>query len=236
VLAYLAGQYKNCRINIDLTGGIGTAVMQSFDDLRVRMRSELYQNEIRMSAEREIARKLATDPTRPKRPENAPAYAFDFDDFLSAATWHMYRRIDSPGPGFQYNTVVSQRIKFHTMNILRDSFVVGLLEIRSIPLLEEMLNVVQDTTKIDIGASAPGRLRDDRTFAMALANSTWLENLRGGLISQGVTYGGSLLKESGQLSPIADNLNRRIMSIMQAADQMMDAPPPRTFFEHRGLL
>jgi hypothetical protein len=235
VLSYLAGQYKNCRINIDLTGGIGSAVMQSFDDLRVRMRSDLYQAEIRLAAEREIARKQEMDPTRPRRSENAPPSNFDFDDFLSAATWHLYRRIDSPGPGYQYNTVVSQRIKYHTMNILRDSFVTGLLEIRSIPLLEEMLNVVQDNTKIDIGASAPGRLRDDRTFAMALANSTWLENLRGGLISNGLTWQGSLLKESGRISHIADTLNRRVMNIMQAADQQMDAPPPRTFFEQRGL-
>jgi hypothetical protein len=209
--------------------------MQSFDDLRVRMRSELYQNEIRASAERDMARKLEADPTRPKKPENARPDQFDFDDFLSAATWHMYRRIDSPGPGYQYNTVVSQRIKYHTMNILRDSFVTGLLEIRSIPLLEEMLNVVQDNTKIDIGASAPGRLRDDRTFALALANSTWLENMRGGLVAQGVTWGGSLLKESGQMSATADLLNRRVMSIMQAADQMMDAPPALTFMEARGL-
>jgi hypothetical protein len=236
VLAYLAGQYRNCRINIDLTGGIGSAIMQSFDDLRVRMRSELYQAEIRLAAERDIAQKLEADPTRPPRPEHAPPGQFEFDDFLSASSWHMYRRIDSPGPGYQYNTIVSQRIKFHTMNMLRDSWVSGLLEIRSIPLLEEMRNVVQDMTKIDIGASAPGRLRDDRTFALALCNSTWLENMRGGLISQGVTWGGSMMKESGRISPIADQLNRRIMSIMQAADQMMDAPPPMTFFESRGLL
>ena len=236
ILAYLAGQYKNCRINIDLTGGIGTAVMQSFDDLRTRMRSELYQTEIRQAAEREIQRKREDDPSRPKRSENAPPSNFDFDDFLGAASWYLYRRIDSPGPGYQYNTVVSQRIKYHTMNILRDAFVTGLLEIRSIPLLEEMADVVDDHSKIDIGASAPGRLRDDRTFALALANSTWVENVRGGLIAQGITYQSARAKESGELSPIADALNRRIYNIMVAADQEMDAPPPRTFMEERGLL
>jgi len=236
ILAYLAGQYKNCRINIDLTGGIGTAVMQSFDDLRTRMRSELYQTEIRQAAEREIQRKREDDPSRPKRSENAPPSNFDFDDFLGAASWYLYRRIDSPGPGYQYNTVVSQRIKYHTMNILRDAFVTGLLEIRSIPLLEEMADVVDDHSKIDIGASAPGRLRDDRTFALALANSTWVENVRGGLIAQGITYQSARAKESGELSPIADALNRRIYNIMVAADQEMDAPPPRTFMEKRGLL
>ena len=49
------------------------------------------------------------------------------------------------------------------MNGLRDSWVTNLLEIRSIPLLDEMTHVVQ--TRGDIGASAPGRYRDDRTFA-----------------------------------------------------------------------
>ena len=119
------------------------------------------------------------------------------------------------------------------MNGLRDSWVTNLLEIRSIPLLDEMSNVVQ--TRGDIGASAPGRQRDDRTFAMALANWTWLDNLRGGLISQGLTWDGAKKKESGQISPLADQLNRRVFSILRAADEMSDLPPPRTYYEQRGL-
>ena len=79
------------------------------------------------------------------------------------------------------------------MNVLRDSWVTNLLETRSVPILDEMTNVVQ--TRGDIGASAPGRQRDDRTFAMALANWTWVENLRGGLISQGITWDGAERKK-----------------------------------------
>jgi hypothetical protein len=158
---------------------------------------------------------------------------WEFDDFLPAANWYLYRRIDSPGPGFQYNTKLGVDLKFKICNMIRDSWVTNLLEIRYIPLLDEMSNVVQ--TRGDIGASAPGRQRDDRTFAMALANQTWVENLRGGLISQGITWDGAVKKERGLISPVADQLNRRVFSILRAADEMMDLPPPKTFFEARGL-
>ena len=59
VAAYLAGQYQNNYINIDLTGGIGMAMMQAYDDLRSRMRSEEYQNMIRKVAEAEIGENCA---------------------------------------------------------------------------------------------------------------------------------------------------------------------------------
>ena len=234
VTAYLAGQYKNCRINIDLTGGVGGAVAQAFEDLRRNMRSDMYQKIISDAAVAEMERKQREDPDRPMKPQGmGVAPTLDFDDFLTAANWYLYRRIDSPGPGYQYHTKMSYNLKRTTMNILRDSWVSGLLEIRSVPLLDEMVNVVQ--TDLDIGASAPGKLRDDRTFAMALANSTWVENLRPGLVMQGITWDSSRAKEQGLLSPTADKLNKMVFNIMRAADEMRDLPPPRTFFEMRGL-
>jgi hypothetical protein len=236
VTAYLAGQYQNCRINIDLTGGIGSAVMQAFEDLRARMRSDMYQEEVRKFAEKQMAenaaRREAETGERPGIGHNSGP-KWEFDDFLPAANWYLYRRIDSDGPGYMKNTKLGTDLKFKLMNMTRDSWVTNLLEIRSIPLLDEMEDVVQ--TRGDIGASAPGRKRDDRTFAMALANQTWIENLRGGLISQGITWEGARLKESGELSPLADQLNRRVYSILKAFDEASDLPPPRTFFEQRGL-
>ncbi len=204
VTAYLAGQYPNCRINIDLTGGIGSAVMQAFQDLRDRMRSEMYQGKVG-----------------------------EFEDFLAASNWYLYRRIDSPGPGYMYNTKLGKDLKYQMMNILRDSWITNLIEIRSLQLLDEMCHVVQDRS--DIGAAAPGRLRDDRTFAMALAVWTWVQNMRGGLIAQGLTWAGSKAKESGEISPVAAQLNRRVWSIMKAADEAPELPPPMTFYEMRGL-
>jgi len=99
------------------------------------------------------------------------------------------------------------------------------------------MTVVRQTTH-DIGASAPGRQRDDRTFATALCNMTWVENLRAGLMAQGITWEGSKAKESGAISPVADTLNRRVWSIMRRIqdEEEADLPPPRTFFEARGLV
>ena len=238
VTAYLAGQYANCQINIDMTGGIGIAVMQAFEDLRSRMRSDMYGDKMKAAIalariERDAKREAEGLPPLRDLPTNGFGGNFAFDDFLSSANWYLYRRVDSPGPGFMYNTVMSYKLKFHMMNALRDSWVTNLLEIRSVPLLDEMATVVQ--TRSDIGASAPGRERDDRTFAMALANMTWIENLRGGLIAQGVTWEGSKAKEAGSISPVAETLNRRIYSILRAADEDRDAPPPLTFFEQRGF-
>lgn len=206
VTAYMAGQYQNCRINIDLTGGVGAAVMQEFDGLRQRMRTEMYQGK---------------------------AGGFG-EDFLASANWYLYRRVDSPGPGFMYVTKLGRDLKWKTMNMLRDSFVMEHLEIRSVQLLDEMVNVIQD--KIDIGAAAPGRQRDDRTFSMALANTTWVENLRPGLIAQGITWEGSKNLESGRISPAAELLNRKVYSLIRLHEEMKDAPPPKTFFEARGLV
>lgn len=235
VTAFLAGQYQNCRINIDLTGGIGSAVMQAFDDLRARMRSEMYQSEIRRLAEEQIAARRMRQEEAGEAPgighNHGPKW--EFEDFLPAANWHLYRRIDSPGPGYMYCTKLGVDLKYKMMNGLRDSWVTNLLEIRSIPLLDEMTHVVQ--TRGDIGASAPGRYRDDRTFGMALANWTWMDNIRGGLISQGLTWDGARKKASGELSPLADQLNRRVFSILRAADEAMDLPPPKTYWEARGL-
>ena len=204
VTAYLAGQYQNCRINIDLTGGIGTAVMQAFEDLRNRMRSELYQSKVG-----------------------------EFEDFLTAANWHLYRRIDSPGPGYMYCTKLGRDLKWKMMNVYRDSWVTNALEIRSLALLGEMSNIVQ--ARGDIGASAPGRQRDDRAFALALCNWTWVENVRPMMIAQGITWENSKKKEGGVISPIADQLNRRVWSIMRAADEADEAPAPQTFYQSRGL-
>lgn len=238
VTAYLAGQYANCYVNIDMTGGIGIAVMQAFQDLRDRLRSDMYGEKMRaaMAAakiERNAKRAAEGLPEIKDPPSNGFGGNFDFEDFLSSSNWYMHRKIDSPGPGYVYNSVINGKIKWKVMNDLRDSWVTNLLEIRSVPLLDEMANVVQ--TRSDIGASAPGRERDDRTFALALANETWVENLRSGLIAQGVTWEGSKAKETGTISPVAETLNRRIYSILRAADEDRDAPPPLTFFQQRGL-
>lgn len=206
VLAYLAGRYYPNMVNIDLAGGPGAMVMQEFGNLRERLRSDMYQ-------------KLA-----PKTPE----------DFLSNSSWYLYRRVDSPGPGFMYGTKTSHDIKFRMMNGFRDAFVTNLLEIRSIPLLKEMLNVRQ--VGPDIGAAAQGRDKDDRTFATALAQMTWSEHFRPWMITQGITWEGSIAQEEGRASGVSVKLNQMVHNLFMTAEQDALLPPPRSFLDARGLI
>jgi hypothetical protein len=126
ILAHLAGAYKDCIVNLELTGP-GRAVMVEFDGLRDRLRAEMYQKQVE---ERK------------------------FDDFLSNARWYMYNRPDTMGAGFMWNTDMNFKTKWQTMNQLRDNYHMSLLAIKSAPLLEEMLIVTQEGN--DIGAPGRG--------------------------------------------------------------------------------
>lgn len=207
VLAYLAAAYADCRVNIDMQGGPGQVVKQEFNHLRERMTSELYA------------------PIVKDKPL--------LEDFCAMASSYIYRKPDSPGKGYMFDTVTTQTIKFKMMNIIRDCHCTDLLEIRSIPLLDEMRGIRQDGP--DIGAAAQGRDKDDRVFAAALATITWVENLRSGLIAQGRTWESSKRDDAGLITPIERQLNKRIYDILRGEDEIMNAPPPRTYLEDRGL-
>ena len=73
VLAYVAGIYRNCRINVDVTGGYGVAIMNELDNLRIKMRTEMFA---------------------------AMTGGADWEDFLSSASWYLYHRPDSMGAGY----------------------------------------------------------------------------------------------------------------------------------------
>ena len=122
VLAYLASIYKNCIVNIELTGGPGHAVFRELDTMRQAMRAEMN-------------RKLTADR--------------DWGDFLSNAQYYMWHRPDSMGAGYAYHTDMSSKIKFNVYNQFRDSLMIGAMVPRSAPLLEEMTRVVQEGSTIE---------------------------------------------------------------------------------------
>ena len=159
VLAHLAGAYKNCLINIELTGGPGMAVMTEFDHLKDRLRSDMYRET-----------KLRKD--------------FAWDDFLSTARWYLYHKPDSLGAGYAKGWISSHDAKWRMLCSFKDSHTSGMLVSRSVGLVEEMLTVVQDGSEI----GAPGRAHDDRVFAAGLANLAWVEWSRPGMIAQGLSY------------------------------------------------
>lgn len=195
VLAHLAGAYRDCIVNLELTGP-GRAVMVEFEGLRERLRADMYEKQMEERG---------------------------WDDFLSNARWYMYHRPDTMGAGFMYNTEMNFKVKFEMLNQDRDSYSMGLFDIRSAHLLEEMLIVTQEGTDI----SAPGRGKDDRVFARALAHSAWLKWVRPRMISEGMTYAMVQAAESGEVNKgqiiidrIVQNFFRRQEEMAEAADEV----------------
>lgn len=206
VLAFLAGTYRNCIVNVEVTGGAGRAVLREFDSLRERMRSELYQTTVQN---------------------------YGWDDFLQNARWYIYNRPDSYGGGGNLKAFDSNgNNKFYMCNSARDSYATNLLQINSAPLIEEMLTVVQDGFSI----GAPGRAKDDRVFALMLANLSWTEHVRPRLVSEGYTYDMVTRQESGETSPvnaIVDNLVTNFFKTAEERQQDTDHRPQ--WMVDRGL-
>ncbi len=210
VLAYLAGVYQNCRINVDVTGGYGTAIMNELDQLRSRMRSEMYMH--------------LTNKT-------------SWEEFLSSASWYLYHRPDSMGAGYAKGAVWTTKYKWHAVNSYRDSYACGMLIVNSKHLLEEMGNVVRDG--LDVGASiaAKGRQKDDRVFAAVLAEIAWKEWIRPMLIQMNYTYD-SINKEetAGKADKSADftkNIVYNFFKRREEASQEFDERPQ--YLVDRGL-
>jgi hypothetical protein len=127
VLAYLAGAYKNCMINLEITGGYGQTVMTELDNIRQQLRSELYSDRV---AERK------------------------WTDMMELARWYLYHKPDNPGAGYVYNWNSTFDAKNRMLSGFRDAHVTLALVIRSVPLLHEMAIVVQDGGTVGAPAKA----------------------------------------------------------------------------------
>jgi hypothetical protein len=121
VLAYLAGAYRNCMINLEITGGYGQTVMTELENIRNQLRAEIY---------------------------NEKVTALNWGDFLTTARWYLYHKPDSPGAGYVYNWNSTFDAKNRMLSGYRDAHVTDILHIRSLALLDEMSIVVQDGSEI----------------------------------------------------------------------------------------
>jgi hypothetical protein len=117
VLAFLGGAYKNCMINLEITGGFGHTVMTELDNIRNQLRAEVFNQK---TAER------------------------GWQDFLVTARWYLYHKPDSPGAGYVYNWNSTFDAKNRMLSGMRDAHVTDVLLIKSLHLLDEMAIVVQD--------------------------------------------------------------------------------------------
>lgn len=162
VLAYLAGAYRNCHINIEISGGGGLAVIAEFKSLRNQLQSRLFDD------------------------ANTQRREADWSDMLANARWFMYRKYNDVMAGSnttQFNTTREQ--KWALLNQLRDSRNKDELDINSRPLVDEMIVIVQDADK---KLGAPPGAHDDRVMASALANRTWVDMQRPQLIQSNATF------------------------------------------------
>jgi hypothetical protein len=206
VLAYLAGAYRNCLVNLEINGP-GGAVMREFDNVKMLMRTELY------------ARKVQD---------------LDWEDFLDMARWYIYNRPDSMGRGFMLNFETQWKSKTVLMNQYRDLFTSDVLFIRSKPLLLEMANVTQD--KDDIAPKAGGRLKDDRVLAASLAAKAYIDWIRGPLIQEGATYDIITAAEQGELSVTQQMVKRIVFDFWRGQEERAQAPETPTWLHDRGFI
>lgn len=205
VLAHLAGAYKNCMVVLELSGGPGRAVMTEFNHLRDRLKADMYAKDV------------------------AP---FGWEDFLSTARWYIYHRPDSMGSsGYVWNWETTWRNKFEIMSQLRDSYHSGLMIVNSVPLLEEMLVIVQDGSEI----GAPNNGHDDRVMSTAFANRGWIEWIRPALIAQNYTYARITAEEQGKANSMHATVDRIVYSYFQTAEERSKAEPEPTYLSERGL-
>lgn len=214
ILAHLAGAYRNCVINMDLQGGPGRVMMLELDQLRVQLRAEVYNEHIANST---------------------------WEDALDNARWYLYHRPDSMGAGYAYNFVTGGNNKWEIMNQLRDSYSTRVLLINSMPLVEELLEVVQEGYYIGAAGmegkvGAPGRGKDDRVFAAALANRAWLNWFRVPMTNEGMTYARITAAEQGQPESITPVLDRIVGNFFKRQEELagMAAEPPQ-WLRDRGL-
>lgn len=159
-----------------------------------------------------------------------------WDNFLYHARHYLYRKSDSFSGGHVKSFDTNGRTKFEIMNQLRDSHSTGILLINSGPLCNEMLGVVQDGYEI----GAPGRNKDDRVFAAALANRAWLDDVRDPMTRAGQAYAVVMNAEntdeddSSQGRMIIDKL---VADFFKTQEERVDEPTPdEQWMNERGFI
>jgi hypothetical protein len=156
VMAYLAGAYEPCTVNLEINGP-GQAVLNELNNLK----KQAYVGGVHSREARSLFNVV----------KNMQSY--------------IYRRVDSMSGSGALHWQTTFNTKERMMNALKDYFERGLLEPRSVDLVDEMKGIVR------VGGSAPaaqGRAKDDRVIGAALATVAWNDMLRMRLMQQGATH------------------------------------------------
>jgi hypothetical protein len=105
-------------------------------------------------------------------------------DVLGSMTNYIWRRNDTLGGlSNSIGYITTSSTKERMLNYMKDFFERGMMDIKSLDTLEEMKGIVRENGFI----GAPGRNKDDRVIACALATVCWAEQVQPRLIAQKIT-------------------------------------------------
>ena len=156
IITHLAGSYRNTLVNLEINGP-GMAVWQEM----LHLRQQFSMGKL-----------------------GEKAKDFGIEDVFGSVRWFYYHRPDSTGAGLAYHWKTSHENKRRIMNQLKDGFSLKMIDINSVPLLEEMREITIDEGSI--GADGGGK--DDRVMATAFAVVGWADWVRKRMLAQGRTY------------------------------------------------
>lgn len=156
VLAHVAMAYRDCMINLEINGP-GPQVMAEMKSLK--------------------------DQIQYKQIKETPS-GLQLAGALDQARWFLYHRPEQVSAGYVYNWTTNQKTKPILMNEFRDLWSTDRILARSIPLMDEMITLVQSGAKI----AASGRNKDDRVMAAALAAHAWTKWIRGLMMQDNRTF------------------------------------------------
>lgn len=163
VLAHLTGAYRNATYNLEVTGP-GQSTITELRRLK--------------------AKAAAMAGLEGRDGEGDRKTGMEIMNVLGGMTAYIWRRTDSMGAlsnaiGWQ----TTQSTKERMMAYFKDYFERGMMKIRSMECLEEMKSIVRDEGQIQ----APGRGKDDRVIATALACAAFAEQVQDRLILSRIT-------------------------------------------------
>ena len=205
VAFHLCAAYRDCMINVELQGP-GRLVMAEFTHLRQFLNAE-------MNLQRTEAK--------------------GWQDAAANARWYLFHREDNFGSGFQANYEATWRNKQDMLYKLKGAYVSREIEIKSWMLLNEMKNVVVDNDDIGAPESTDEDKKDDRVFALGLANLVWQGWLRKEMLAQGLTYDVVMNNEKDTTELATHGLNSLVYRFLARADEPVEQEP--TWREKQGL-
>ncbi len=170
---------------------------------QVMMNLELNGPGMAVWQEMQSMQKLATTNTMGMRPE--------VRKILMNIRQYLYARPDAINKSFNYHTLSSTKVKEVFMNAFKDGFERGMIRVYSTECMNEMKYV--ERRDGDLGA--PGRGKDDRVIASALATIAWKDHLQLRLAMIGHTRAAALTAKdpSAPVTPLARNIGNYLKAI-----------------------